>query len=469
MVCFFGSIGHGQDAPGEGIAPEIGPIQKQISMSGHFAAESATEVVVRLESNLALKVLKAVEHGTSVRAGDVLIEFDGEDAKEQLRQQEFALAMLKLNLEESEREAKVAQARDPLDEELAELTKQRADEDFEFFLEREFPMNERSVEQSLKSMKDYLDYTAEELRQLEKMYKADDLTEESEEIVLRRAKDDLERSRFALEREELNHSRWVELNLPRSRAQEETQHRLAEIAFEQFQLMRPLSLEKRRATLKKQHMDFEKASRDLDKLRDDLKKFRIEAPHDGIVYYGKSSDGKFGNVAEMLVKLRPHGSVAPNEVFMTIVRPGSLSFLGSIPESDLDFASPGSVASIVPSSFPKMKIEARVQQVAQVPGGDGNFQVRLSLQNDAPKRVVAGMTGKAKWIAYFNAKALTVPSRLIRQDADQDDADYVWVLLSDSKTEKRWVETGVVSGERTEILAGLTTEDKLVESEGGKK
>lgn len=458
-----------QDAPPASIHPEVGSIQKTVAMSGYFSPASSTEIAVRLDTNLSLKVLKAAEHGDVVRAGDVLIEFDAHDAKEQLAQQEIALNLQKLSLEEAQREARLAEAKDPLDEEFAELTKRRADEDFAFFLEREFAMNQRSAENSMKSNKDYFDYVAEELRQLEKMYKADDLTEESEEIVLRRAKDDLDRARFSLEWSELNHRRSVDLDLPRSKIQQQTQHRLAEIAFEQFKMLRPLILEKRRLALKKQHMDFEKASHELDKLQADLKKLRIEAPHDGVVYYGKSSDGKFSNVAEMLAKLRPHGAVSPNEVLMTIVRPGALVFLGSVPESDLDFASAGTAASIVPGAFSKMRIDGKIQRVASVPSGDGNFQVHIELPTDAPKKIVAGMSGKAKWIAYYNPKALTVPSRYVHQDPDENDASYVWVLNAESKPEKRWVEPGITSGDRTEIFSGLTSSEQLVESDGSKK
>jgi HlyD family secretion protein len=461
--------GLSQEATPASIQPEVGPVQKTIAMTGYFAPASSTEVSVTLKTSLNLKVLNAIEHGATVRAGDVLVEFDAQDAKEQLAQKEYALTLQKLNLEEAEREHQIAQARDPLDEEFAELAKKRADEDFAFFIDREFPMNQRSVEQSLKSMRDYLDYTAEELRQLEKMYKADDLTEESEEIVLRRAKDDLERSRFALEREELNHQRSVDLNLPRSKIQEQSQHRLAEIAFEQFKMTRPLVLEKRRIALKKQHMDFEKASRELDDLRADLKKFRVEAPHDGVVYYGKSTDGRFANIAEMNAKLRPHGAVASHEVLMTVVRPGSLQFFGSIPEAELSYATSGGVASIAPTAFPKMKLEAKVQSVSSIPGADGNFPVQLELQGDTPKKAVAGMTGRAKWIAYFNPKAITIPSRLLHQEADNEEVSYVFVLNAESQPEKRIVERGIVSGDRTEIVSGVSQDDQLVESDGSKK
>jgi HlyD family secretion protein len=466
MLC---EPGISQEPEVASIQPEVGPFQKTISMAGYFAPNAATEISVSLETSLSLKVVNAAEHGARVRAGDLLVEFDARDAKEQLQQQEFAMAMQKLTLEEADRENHIARLRDPLDEQFAELAKRRADEDFASFTDREFPMSQRSVEQSMKSMKDYFDYTAEELRQLEKMYRADDLTEESEEIVLRRAKDDLERARFALEREELNYRRSVDLNVPRDKVNAQSQHRLAEIAWEQFRTLRPLLLEKRQIALKKMRMDVEKGERELAKFRSDLKKFRIEAPHDGTVYFGKSTDGKFGNILEMQSKLRAQGSVSPNEILMTVVKAGSLAFVGSIPESEVALATCGSVANIVPTAYPQSRLEARVQHVAPIPGPDGTFQVHLELQDDAPKKAVAGMTGRAKWIAYFNAKALSIPNRYVHRDADNDDASYVFVLDSESKPVKQWVEAGVATGDRTEIVSGLAPDAKVVESDGSKK
>ena len=55
------------------------------------------------------------------------------------------------------------------------------------------PLLLKSIEYSLKPHQFQLDYSQDELDQLEKMYEADDLTEDTEEIVLKRSAD---RGRF---------------------------------------------------------------------------------------------------------------------------------------------------------------------------------------------------------------------------------------------------------------------------------
>lgn len=450
--------------PPGAVQATLGPIEKTMTLPGHFSATQSTEIRVDLESSLVLKVRESVGHGTVVHAGDMLVEFEMEDAQDQVQQQEIALHMQRLALEEAESEHHVAEAKQQIDDATAERTKQRADEDFAFFMERAFPMSKKASEQSLQSMQDYLDYSAEELKQLEKMYKADDLTEESEEIVLRRAKDDFARSQFSFEQAQLNHQRSTQFGLDRSQADEKLAHRLAEIAYEQFRSLQPIVREKRNASLKKARLDLTKAERDFARLQADVEKLQVMAPHDGIVYFGKATDGKFANIADMSNKLRPHGNVAAHEVLMTVVRAGSLSFQCNLPESEMANAETSAAGYLIPTAFPGHRIAAKIQSVAEVPSADGTFGLQFQLKDSAPHRVVAGMTGHAHWVAHFNAKAVLVPSRMIHVDANENGATYLYALDSEFKPQKRRVKTGIVSGDQTEILEGLSSEEYVVET-----
>ena len=61
-----------------------------------------------------------------------------------------------------------------------------------------------------------LEYEEEELRQLEKMYKADDITEETEQIVLKRARDTVERAKFRVEIRQIIRDQSLKLAIPRA-------------------------------------------------------------------------------------------------------------------------------------------------------------------------------------------------------------------------------------------------------------
>ena len=74
----------------------------------------------------------------------------------------------------------------PVDLAAATRAKTQADEDLKRFFDIEKPDAERTAHFMVKQSGEYLDYAKEELRQLEKMYRSKDLTEETEEIILRR-------------------------------------------------------------------------------------------------------------------------------------------------------------------------------------------------------------------------------------------------------------------------------------------
>ena len=83
-----------------------------------------------------------------------------------------------------------------MDLEAGERDQRIAEEDRKYYLEIGRPLTLKSHEMHMKFARQALEYEKEELEQLEKMYKADDLTEETEKIVLKRQRDAVERGRM---------------------------------------------------------------------------------------------------------------------------------------------------------------------------------------------------------------------------------------------------------------------------------
>ncbi len=69
----------------------------------------------------------------------------------------------------------------------------------------------------VKSANDSLAYAKEELQQLEKMYKASDLTESTEQIILKRQRDQVERGAFYLKLAEYDRDMFFKISLPRGK------------------------------------------------------------------------------------------------------------------------------------------------------------------------------------------------------------------------------------------------------------
>ncbi len=438
-----------------------GSIQSDVVFAATFVPSESSEISVSLKTLTTLKVEDVSPHGASVKQGDILIRFDTDSVKEQLEAQERTVAGLRLSLDEAERDAKLAEVQAPLDKEQAELAKKQSDEDFKYYQEFEREFNEKSNEQRLKSMKDSLDYTAEELRQLEKMYKADDLTEESEEIVLRRARDDLERQKFNLEQTQMIHRKNKEFSLPRAQRDRKVAQRLADIAWERFQLTFPHQVEKRSHGLAKARQELQKATKTLEQLREDMKACEVKSPRTGVVYYGRVQSGKWVGAAEWRAKLRKNGSIGANEVFMTIVNPESLQLIGTVPESEVTKLRVGVSGKITPTAMKKERLDVVVKSISPIPSTESQFEVNLDLAK-ANRSIVAGMTGSVRVTDYFAARALSLPINVVHTDEIDDTIRYVYTLSDEGKPIRKTVEVGVVQGDRIEIRSGISVSESIL-------
>jgi multidrug efflux pump subunit AcrA (membrane-fusion protein) len=451
-----------KDQP-ETVSPRRGPIRTEVTVPGILFSQKTAEVAVSPKTTQAFKVVSAVPHGTKVKAGDLLVEFDNQSFQDQLADAERALQAAEVAAKESQREMELFMEQHPIDVEQAELTWTQAQEDYKYFVEVDFPFDYKELEQSLKSAKDFLDYNHEELKQLEKMYKADDLTEESEEIVLRRARDDFERSKFSFERTKQSSDRQREVGLPRLEKQKKTAHRLAELAYQRSRLELSLAEAKKRQAADKVKVALEKAAREFGELQADAELFRVVAPIDGIVYHGRCVDGKWPGIAEAGNKLRKHGGVLPNEIFMTVVDNSALAAIANVPEAEMAKVKIGQFAKMTPTAFSDSRVALKVSKIATLPSTDGSFETEFEVVPNGQLQLVAGLNGSIKILIDDQPNALLVPSKAVFTDETDDSIKYVKVQKTDGSSARVEVKLGATKGEDVELVGStLTPNDKLL-------
>src|SRR5690606_30596542 len=90
----------------------------------------------------------------------------------------------------------------------------------------------KQLELRMKSSEQQVENIREELAQLEKMYKSDDLTEETEEIVLKRQRNQLEQAEFFLESSRTSYERAKEYDLPEADIAQKEALEVMEMAFD---------------------------------------------------------------------------------------------------------------------------------------------------------------------------------------------------------------------------------------------
>jgi HlyD family secretion protein len=437
------------------------PLRIEVSLAGVLEGARKAEVLLDPEVWTTFEVSKAVEQGTRVKKGDPLVEFETEKMDEEIRDQRAASELSALSLAQAEDEFRWFKESLPMDLAAAMRARQNSEEDLKRYLEVDAPLLERNSQNSLKQSQFGLEYAAEELRQLEKMYKADDLTEETEEIILTRARRDVENARFYLESATIHSQEAEKITFPRQKEGMIEANKRQEIATEKATTGLAKSETKKKLDLQKQKADHEKAQKRLARLEKDRARAVIASPQDGIVYYGRFVRGKWTDPGPLNEELKPGGTLTGRKVLMTVVEPRPLFIHSEVPEKDLAMVRAGVEGKATPASLPGVRLKARVDRVSPVQFAPGMFDVRLEVElGEEAKDLLPGMDCPVKLLGYQNPEARTIPPAAVF--LDDGDQPYVYLAKPGAKPEKRTVKVGKRTEAKVEVLDGLAEGDEVL-------
>lgn len=427
-----------------------------VTAKGMVQGDSQHEVKVRLKSWTGpLVVEHAAEHGTIVKKGELLIRFESDKIREQIvsGQEERELAALAIRL--AENELPLLRQQLPLDLRAAELQKNQANEDLQRFLEIEKPKSIKMAEFSLRNSEFHLESSRDELKQLEKMYRDKDLTEETEQMILKRYKNSVENAEFSLESTRLQTEQTLKVTLPRKEEEATRTAAKANLSWLKSREELPVTLRQKELTFEKLRHDHRRAQEKLADLEKDLNSMTVTAPADGLLYHGRYSHGQWtGPTATAYSK---GGTLPSSDVLMTVVSRDKLFVLIEVEEKEIASIRIGQTARFAPAISPQTKLGGKVERVVPVPRG-GKFEVLIALTDEIPAALVPGMTGSAK-IMTGETDGPSVPSSAVFEDTE---SETFYVYTADEKPQKKTVKTGLVGGGRTEILDGLKEGDKIL-------
>lgn len=404
-------------------------------------------------------ITEIAAHAAVVKKGEALIRFDPEDIDRKLVDARRALESGRLTLAQAEQDAKLREETAPHKLEAARKAAAIAKEENTYFTQTRRKASEESAAQALKRSEQMLANQREELKQLTKMYEADDLTEETEEIILIRQQDAVASAEFALRMEVLDHKRTLEVSLPREAKTLAEAERDTSIALKKAEEEIPRSLELGKLALESLRTNHQRDKDDLAELEADRALFEIKAPADGVFYHGPLENGRWipGDLAKALV---PHGKLPPHKAFATFV-PGNakLSLVTFLDDTTARTLETGVSGVAVLPGREDVEIPVKLSELATIPGTDGTY--RADLTATWPDKLVpaAGSTAQIRLISYQQESAIVVPNKALSFEA----AGWtVNVKLADGKTESRPVKRGRVSKEETEILSGLEVGQVIV-------
>lgn len=442
------------------VAVKSEPFTVRPTLSATVLPAAALPISVDARQWGAFIIAEIVPHGSAVKKDQVLVRFDDEEFLKKLRDAESAAAAGKLTQANAEVEFGTAEKFLPMQLQIAKIKAEETAEAWEYFQKVRREADVARANLMLKQSELRLDGEREELVQLEKMYKADDLIENTEEIIMKRQRESVKAAEIGLELTKIGHKRQMEVTLPREAVVLEREAGSAAIGFKEQEQNIPRSLELKRLALEDARIAAKRGAENLAKLQAEKNLFVIKAPADGWFYYGTMQDGRWspGDPAKApmvlapVVARRPFAVVVPGTAALVLEAAVEESVARTLKPELAGFASFTGRADV---SFP-----VKISSVSATPGIDGRYRVTLSGQFPADFPLVAGMTAAAQVIAYHQDAALTVPAKAL--NAADSGGWEVEIEEAEGRTKRVPVKRGLTAGDKVEILSGLTEDQSVI-------
>jgi len=394
-----------------------------------------------------------VAHGALVPKDGLLAVFDRSGIERKLDDTRQAVAAGTLAVARTGQELKTLEETAPHQLDAARRAAAIAKEENAYFTSTRRKAEEEAAAQQLERKKQQLANQQEELTQLSKMYLADDLTEETEEIILTRQKNDVIAAEFALRMETLDHQRTLQVFLPREAVALANNERDTAIALRSAEMEIPRSIDLKKLELESLKTSLQRETETLADLERDLPLFEFKAPADGRFYHGPIENGRWNTNGEVLKTLVTNGRPPIGRPFATFIPiPVRLSLSAFLDEATAHTLKAGLTGTATLAGREDVEIPVSLTQVATVPEPDGSYRSQLTATWPDGLAPAVGSSANIRLVSYQQEAAIVIPTKALTHEAR---GWTIEIMLADGKTERRPVKRGRVSKEETEILSGL--------------
>ena len=432
------------------------PFKSTVEFEGSFLSAEAHVIQIDPKVWTDFTIKELVAQGGAVKKGDPIVVLDTEGIERQLADDADATMARKTALKGSELELANLEQTTPWRLEAAELAYNRARDDHQYFVEVRRPLEEETAKRSLQSSERYLESATEELKQLLKMYKEDDLTEETEEIILKRQRYSVESAEFRLKSAKLSTKRALEVTIPRSAVDQEQALKDAEVAWKTARESLPAALQQKRLDVKKLQVADKRADANSVDLKADRAQMDVLAPADGIIYHGEMLNGRWNPTAAAKF-MKVGGKIPPRVALASLIPAGAKLHLDAfVDEAAAAKLKGGQKGYVAPISSPRSRLSVELAKVATHPGVDGKYHIQLVLSAEGSPEglnLVPGMKGKGKITTGDQGDRIAVPVKALQEE--HDGTYTVSVKNAEGEASAVPVTVGVESNGMIVVLSGL--------------
>ncbi|MBI3855378.1 MAG: HlyD family efflux transporter periplasmic adaptor subunit, partial [Planctomycetes bacterium] len=403
----------------ETVAARKGNLTPVFELEAVYEAIESVELKMKLEAYQGeLSVLKVAPAGELVKKGDLLLSLDTAAIDKQIAAIENDLKVARAMHEKLQAELSIGAKADALALLQAQTAVKDSETSLKSFEEVDGKHMIQMVELQAKFTEDALHDQTEELAQLEKMYKSEELTNATSEIVVRRARRNLDRTKVALDMARLEAGNVKNVRYPQQRNLLAHAIEVARNALDGVKAAQTLSKVQREVEAGKAKAALAQLEEQAAKLKHDLANFSWRAPLDGRVFYGQFQHGAWATSDQVTPMMAAGEKLQPGQVLLTVCGPATRA-RADLAEADYFDVAPGLAATVVPAAQPDAKAEGTIRSkspVAAMKGTGSAFELRIEFK-EPPSDLLPGMKGKATIKGAELKDVVLVPSQAIAAQA----------------------------------------------------
>jgi multidrug resistance efflux pump len=447
------------DEAEETVAVRKGNLTPVYELEATYESVESAEFKLKLDAFQGdLTILKVAAAGELVKKGDLLFSLDKAPIEKQIAALENDLRFARATAEKQAADLAIGATGDALALLQAQTALKDAETTLKSFEDVDGKHMVAQAELNVKFMEDALHDQIEELAQLEKMYKSEELTNATSEIVVRRARRNLERTRTGLEMGRAEAANVKNVKYPQMRQTHAHAIEVARNGLDAVMAAQALSKVQREVEAAKSKAALAQLEEQAAKLKHDLSLFEWRAPLDGRVFYGQFQHGAWATADQLAPMLAPGEKAQAGQVLLTVCGPRTRA-RADLAEADFFDVGPGLEASVAPAAAPEAKAEGTVQKkssTAAAKGAGSSFELRIDFK-EPPADLLPGMKGKATIRGTELKDVVLVPSAAIASQSGKTTLN----VSKDGKSAPREVTVGKSDGKLTQIKTGLEPGEKV--------
>ena len=431
-----------------------GPLTIGITASG--SVQSRDKVVLRSELEGRNTILWVVEDGVTVKAGDLLVEFDAASLVEKRNDQEITANTAHGNLIIAEERLEVTKGDCDANQLEREVTLDLANMELEKYEKGDFPEEKRQHEANIALADEELQRAAEKLEWSRRLAKEGFLTRtelQADELAMRRKEIDLEMAKTKM-------NVLTNYTVHQKRATLQSNVRKAARALARTAWQNKSQIRQGETEIVQRSREYYRATNRLAELNFQISKSKIFAPTNGIVLYASTAKRRWW---ENPLAAGESAVQRQDLIYIPLDEGMIIEFL--VPEASLNKLEEGMMANVKVDAFPDRVFKGKLTKIGILPDAQSTrlnpdlkmFKCELECDfEDATAR--PGMSCDIELVKETYAKAIYCPIQCI---ARIDGGAYVYVRGVGGWMPRK-VEVGLDNNRMIRILKGAKPGDVVM-------